>query len=214
MPYHNRVYSVDEYFFDKIDTQEKAYWLGYLAGDGHIDEKRGLISLHCKYDDREILLKFKEHLSAEHAIKKSKNGGYPSVYLRITCKRLCDRLVQLGLDSTKTKKCFIPDMSDHLKRHFIRGLFDADGCVTHGTLASGYKHRKVNFVGNKWLLGQVRELLNDIVTKPNRKLYNQKSIYALEYRSKYDMPIIYDYLYQGAVIYLSRKKQKFEEVIT
>lgn len=38
---NERSYALQEDYFDKIDTQEKAYWLGFIAADGCIGEQRG-----------------------------------------------------------------------------------------------------------------------------------------------------------------------------
>jgi len=45
----HRRYNLDETFFEKIDNEEKAYWLGFLAGDGAItDENRLRLRLAIK----------------------------------------------------------------------------------------------------------------------------------------------------------------------
>ena len=33
-------YTCDENYFEKIDTAEKAYWLGFMYTDGYIQNKR------------------------------------------------------------------------------------------------------------------------------------------------------------------------------
>ena len=38
-----RKYSLNESYFDDIDTADKAYFLGYLMADGYNDEKRGVV---------------------------------------------------------------------------------------------------------------------------------------------------------------------------
>lgn len=37
---HYRKYFHNENFFENIDTEEKAYWLGFMFADGYISEKR------------------------------------------------------------------------------------------------------------------------------------------------------------------------------
>lgn len=41
----HRKYSLDESFFAKIDNEEKAYWIGFLSGDGAITENKVRLSI-------------------------------------------------------------------------------------------------------------------------------------------------------------------------
>ena len=44
--------------FEKIDTEEKAYWLGFLYADGYVDPERGEIILGLAEKDKEHINKF------------------------------------------------------------------------------------------------------------------------------------------------------------
>ena len=55
-----RKYSINETFFDIIDTQEKAYVLGLLYADGYNNTDRNSVSLGLKETDREILDKVRK----------------------------------------------------------------------------------------------------------------------------------------------------------
>src|SRR5690606_34041342 len=50
-----RKYNIDETFFDVIDTEEKAYFLGFLYADGYNNTDRNSVALSLKEDDKEIL---------------------------------------------------------------------------------------------------------------------------------------------------------------
>ena len=55
----HRKYNLDETFFEKTDSEEKAYWLGFLAGDSAItDENRLRLRLAIK--DKKHLQRFKK----------------------------------------------------------------------------------------------------------------------------------------------------------
>ena len=66
---------VDENFFHDIDTQEKAYILGFFFADGCLT-KKGTFGIKIK--DKELLERIKQELKSEHKIIKCKpnKGSY------------------------------------------------------------------------------------------------------------------------------------------
>ena len=66
----------DEFFFDKIDTGEKAYWLGFIYADGYLDNRNG-VGIELDVKDKNHLEKFKKALQAELNVKiYYKNSTY------------------------------------------------------------------------------------------------------------------------------------------
>ena len=64
----------NEHYFDVIDTEEKAYFLGYLMADGNIStyNNQYYIKCACTKKDEEIIYKFKEVLDSKNAITHAK----------------------------------------------------------------------------------------------------------------------------------------------
>ena len=62
-------YTINEDYFDVIDNQDKAYWLGFIAADGYNREDRGYIEFRLHKQDIDILNKFKQCLSSNHNIQ-------------------------------------------------------------------------------------------------------------------------------------------------
>ena len=52
-----RKYEVNESFFDVIDTEEKAYFLGFLYADGYNNTDRNSVNLSLKETDKDILIR-------------------------------------------------------------------------------------------------------------------------------------------------------------
>ena len=68
--YHDKHTLIFDYF-DNIDTNEKAYWLGYLTADGTISKNNYKASLSSK--DLEIIEKFKKCINTTHPISTVKS---------------------------------------------------------------------------------------------------------------------------------------------
>lgn len=125
----NRKYKFNEHYFDKIDTKDKAYFLGWLYADGYNCKSAGMVSLGMNKKDIEILEKFKHYIESEHNIYSINSDN--TVRLTIGSQYLCDKLDQLGCIPAKSLvvewPLFIPS---YLVKFFIRGYFEGDGCIS------------------------------------------------------------------------------------
>lgn len=124
----NAKHHIDPEFFDSINTEEKAYVLGFILADGHIS-KHNTLMFGLKSDDVDVLYKIKSAMGSTHNITLSKNGN--AALLSIRCAHIGKRLNELGVYHDKTFSLKILDVvsqiPQELERHFIRGLFDGDG---------------------------------------------------------------------------------------
>lgn len=140
-----RTYSINHDYFNKIDTEDKAYFLGFLFADGCNISNAEAISLALEETDKEILEQFSRLISSDYPLKylnareiKNKKTGKtyiskPQYLFRITSKNLSQQLTKLGCVPRKSLILQFPtedQVSEHLIRHFIRGYFDGDGSFT------------------------------------------------------------------------------------
>lgn len=125
---------VNENVFEVIDTEEKAYWLGFMFADGCVNRTSDRIELSLKEEDYEHIKHFKSFLESEHTIGKKvktiNDKSYVSYRLGITNKKLKQDLINHGCVPNKTKVLQFPSLDKELIRHFIRGYVDGDGCIT------------------------------------------------------------------------------------
>lgn len=209
-----RKYSLNEHYFDSIDSQEKAYWLGFFAADGYNHKNKGCIEFRLHKQDVEILEKFKSCIEANNVIRL-----YKKTYCNLTLcsKYLCEKLAEYGLGQAKTYTLQLPILEESLMRHFIRGYFDGDGCFSvikrNDRKNPNSKTYQFNITGMEGPLSIIQQHLVDNVGVVKNSLKKRKSTIAvtIHYSGKNVCKKILDYLYNNATVYLQRKYNKYKE---
>lgn len=221
-----RPYNVREYsnYFNAIDTPEKAYILGILYADGCNSTEMRTISLTLKEEDLNILLKIKSNMNFPQEIKflkrsaEKNNTGYQrkDMYkLVVTDKQISEDLVKWGCVKAKTFKLKFPFfLQKSLIRHFIRGVFDGDGCINKCT-AKGNEWASYSFsiVGTDSLLSGIATHLSEVLNIKNppkgridrSRKYSSKEIVVLYIRGLNNLYKLMTYLYEDSTIHLERK---------
>lgn len=221
-----RKYPIVEDFFDKINTEEKAYVLGLLYADGWNQTERNSISLGLKETDKEILDKITaliqptkplQYVSTSNQRQKTGFENSQNQYrLVIANKHISQRLVELGCGKAKTYTLTFPteeQVPSHLIRHFVRGYFDGDGSV------SGDKQKQFCFVGTIDFLLPLQQILikelNFSETKLDRRHKDSdNNIRSLRYCGVNQCITFRDWLYKDATIFIERKKKIFDSYKT
>lgn len=208
-----RKFKFNESFFEKIDSEEKAYWLGFLYADGTQNGNQFQICL--KIDDKEHLEKFRKTIDSNHSIKKiiKKNhkAGFAALF-QISSKRFCKSLQDSGCVKNKTFIVKFPHLPDYLNRHFIRGVFDGDGTIGIMNKKYGYKKWSI-YSASQDFCKSITNILTkeniDVVLYERRYKDNRKPGFNVEIHKQNEFPKLYNYLYKDASVYLQRKKNKF-----
>jgi hypothetical protein len=205
-------YFVNENFFEKIDTEEKAYLLGFLFADGFVSEKHKYIEITLHNKDIEVLQNFVRCLYPEGRPISTSKIVYRRVVINST--KMVTDLVNLGCTQRKTFTLSFPNIPESMQRDFIRGYFDGDGSVS----VQRIKELHMSIVGTIDFLTSVKTILrsecdlNDTVYSerhPERK----NNIRALVYGGNIIMNRMYHYLYDNATIFLQRKHDVFVSVL-
>ena len=207
----HRKYPINEDFFDKIDTEGKAYFLGFLYADGCNQMKNfWSVVISLEIGDQEILQKFssmiyKEEQHAKEQVRiynRKHEGKGITASLCINSKHICQQVAKLGCVSNKTFSLTYPEwMPEHLQRHFIRGYFDGDGSLNNEQeKASG-----CTIVSTLKFLEHIKYLSNidSGIYKDNPK--NDTNTYVLRYSGNRNQLLFLHWIYSGATIYLQRK---------
>lgn len=220
----NKKYQVNDNYFEKIDTEEKAYWLGFLYADGNVrmhKGRSGILKLKLKQSDKDHIEKFNKCLDSNYSITdgveivKSKGKIYKCFCstLVIYNTKLVKDLCNYGCVENKTFKIKFPELKSKLIRHFIRGFFDGDGSVS--TYDNNYsKGGRMNMVsGSHQFLKECCDFLVNNLNLTNNEIKNHETYYTIEWGGRIDIELIFNFFYKNSNIYLDRKKKKFEEAV-
>ena len=212
----HEIYSYDKSFFDKIDSEIKAYILGFLYADGNVCRNVMQIALHKQ--DEEFLLLLKKAINSSHLIVNDR--GYKR--FRIGSKSLVDQLNKLGVTERKTATLTFPNeaiLPLNLRKHFIRGFFDGDGCITFSVSAFNKIKWKFQITSNFSFLNSIMSIFHEELgfnlTSLRKEKRSSSDVFYFEHSSTGSNKIrkIYDYLYGDSKFFLDRKKKKFELLI-
>jgi len=135
--------SFNSNYFDKIDTKEKAYWLGFLYADGYV--KKTNIVLCLSENDIDQLKAFCRVFNInEENIKyrnrKCQNKYYKSADVSLNDKTLVSGLKQNGCIENKSLRIRLPELNNHeLYMSFLLGYYDGDGVCGTSVICSGSK---------------------------------------------------------------------------
>jgi len=209
---HKRRYSLNENYFDLIDTEEKAYWLGFLAADGSVrfgtkDHPRSaVVRLKLSIIDKNHVEKFCSALGTDSPIKLNDRYAIASIH----SYHIVNSLSKYGIIPNKTFSTYFPILEPSLERHFIRGIVDGDGCFSMRKLKTGTLDPKFNVIGYKSLIIAVAEKLRQgckIKGSLHPAYGCSEDIWRFSVGGRLQVARLHKYLYDGATVYLDRKKK-------
>nr|DAX08864.1 MAG TPA: endonuclease [Bacteriophage sp.] len=196
----------NEHIFDSIDTEEKAYWIGFIFADGTINSspiREGIKSIYgfelsLGIKDLKHLEKFKKFIGYNKNLLIDNNRCRFS----IANKHFWTTLNNLGCTPNKSLTLKFPNISENLVKHFIRGYFDGDGCITR------YVHihtvtPRVIVLGTMDMLNNIIKYSDTIASLKHDKRHS-KEIFYLDWNKENSIKFI-NYIYNNSTIYLDRK---------
>lgn len=213
-----RKYSLNEHYFDEIDSPEKSYILGLLYADGSNNEKKYTISISLQENDKDTLEKIRLLVESEKPLEyldysnKHDNGyTYKNQYrLLFFSSYMCKTLKEKGVYPNKSLKLEFPIWIDEeYVRHFIRGYFDGDGCVCFSnngncivTITSTESFCSV-------FKNYIESLLKIHVTITDASCHNGITK-VVSISGKNQVKKFLDYIYNDSTIHLERKYKLYK----
>lgn len=211
----HRKYEVNNYYFEKVDTEDKAYFLGLFYADGYVNLKSNYIQLGLKEDDIDILHSFREYIGFNGNIRFDlMNNKTKFRRIIIQSQRLCNDLNKLGCFQKKSLILKFPNeqqVPNHLLNHFVRGYFDGDGYISCGIKQNNEKYVHVSITSTlDFCLVLKHTVYNSLGVKssihktPTNDI--TKNITVGGFRS---CILLLDWLYDKSTIFLKRKHNKY-----
>lgn len=212
--YDTRKYSYNERFFQTIDTEQKAYWLGFIAADGSIINNGSVLQITLQLSDKEHLERFIKDIDGDSEMVKERsqkaNGKeYPAARVNVCSKILCNDLFNKGITPRKGFVLDFPDLNKEMLKHYLRGYFDGDGSIsTNGKYRKGDPKYAINIIATEKFLEEFIVHMFDygitrvkLQSKGPMKVWNKCGINQIL--------SVFHYLYDNSNVYLERKYQYF-----
>lgn len=124
----------NEDFFQNIDTQVKAYWLGYIAADATVCDNVGSLRAFRFFlaeKDRNAVFRLAQDLNFTGTIYYC--GKQQQFGIAFNSEKFCHDLENHGIIDWKSKgdpQKLLSNVPLHLMSHFILGFFDGDGGIS------------------------------------------------------------------------------------
>jgi len=195
--------SLNDNFFEKIDSQEKAYILGWIGSDGTIG-KRGF-TIAIQNSDEDILIKLKDIICSEIPIVNYINStGTLMSSFDINSGKISKDLCKLFKINPGKKSDIVrlPQIDKKYFWSFIRGYFDGDGTIND-----------LDKTCKKYLIASIRSTSNFILND-FKKAIDIKSYLTVGHSISWENKFAYSFLeemYKDAIIWLPRKRNRFEK---
>ncbi len=219
-------------YFKDIDTNEKAYWLGFLFADAYVTKTNGSMRLKLSIKDEETLDKFILAVGADGSLKKQ-YGPYEtcgvSKEVTISDRQFVSHLIRHGCVNKKSLIIRFPELSSReLDLAFMMGFFDGDGNESNTAFCCGssgfiddvcikfdidrdskrVRHEKENlwivYLGVK-LFKEMLEVYHDSMPRKRRVHEDQGLIVGSPYSEENAKPTTIQKIILGKV-----RKRKFE----
>lgn len=216
----NKKYKMDDSYFNKINTPEKAYWLGFIYADGNL--YNGGLQIGLADRDKDHLELLLNCLKSNHPIYKDQKG-YKLIIRR---DELYQNLKKLGLTERKSLVLAPPSL-DILPKEFtpsfLLGYFDGDGSIS---INDTKKTWFVSIISTLEMCQWIRNELRIVGINGDGCLHQElrrgdKNVWYIDYgggfkteRGQSFIKKLYNYLYHNCPVFLKRKKDKFIECVT
>jgi len=206
-----------EHFFQKINCEENAYFLGLLIADGNVFKdntgRQASISITLDLKDEYMLQKFKEVLQVDTSIG---HDGRGCGQIAIRSNIMAEDLAKYGVVPRKSYHTYLPEIPNQYMWHVLRGIFDGDGSILAKPSPNKDERNRflhsISFCGTHKLMEDISNYIFEnlaLKQKPTVYDYKDRQLSELKIQNIDDIYLFGTYMYKGATIFLDRKYKIF-----
>ncbi len=223
---HPRKWAVDESFFERLDREDVAYWLGFISGDG-CNHRGQAMRVTISTRDEEHLDRLRLAMGSKRPLTRQRQDAEPGRIGRAEARtfvaweawsmKMCGDLERLGVVARKSSRRSWPDaLPESQARHFCRGYVDANGGLYGRSRGDSYVLR-FSVCGNVAFLEAMQQRLIEQCQLNRTQILHRPGIVSwfgeLEYSGRRQVSRIFHWLYDGATVWLPRKRERVEKYI-
>lgn len=219
-PYLNKGF--DEQYFKKVDSSDKAYWLGYLFNVSYMFEDGFFLFSRRQSNHFDALMDFCKdtglttdlfRYSDTRSQKKLNSLTYNVAF---TSKEFVQGFKGYfpGGTSFETKEANYPNISPEFNRDFIRGLFDSGSSVFQSSKGKRMAPH-IWIDGSYEMLRKIQQILIeevDVTSHIGERGATNRQPHAMKLSSIKKLPDFILYLYDNATHYNTHKYQQLIEL--
>jgi len=202
--------------FEIIDSEIKAYYLGYICADGCVNQKSRqiIVAFGCSIKDYDFMIMMRDKFSPESKVNIRKIGSgfkkskkYGSCGFSVCNSNIGNQLIKLGVIPNKSLILKMPDIPKEFLGPFWRGYFDGDGSIS----VSKTKKPPIycQLVGTYEMMDSLKNTMLEIYPSDANVIKHpqtKNNTYTLKYAG-YKAIAFLQWIYKDATIYLERKYQ-------
>ena len=212
-----QIYKINQDYFDKINTKEKAYLLGFVAADGYTTDGN-VFGVTVSTIDLDVINFIKKQLESEHPVRRftrvlenNKIGDYSE--FRISNKKIKDVLHSYSIEPRKSLTLNIEEviknslMNESLIPSFLLGYFDGDGGIYHYNPEEGTEQFSMSITGTLETCNYYKKYFQDIgfLTKRHK---DNKNNYTYQIGGRNQVKKALDLLYEDTPEFFFKRKHK------
>jgi len=221
--YKRSKYQHNKNFFNKINSHEKAWVLGWFYSDGS-NQYPKCIKLALAEEDKHILEIMKELFKYTGPIpcyldKRSKEPDkarwQKMCEFTINGKELGQQLINLGCMNRKTFKLKMPTkewVPEKFLNSFILGVWEGDGSIKLRKMGNHY-NSSIDITGTKDLIYNLKKYSCSILSLPFGSIEphkTSKGIFTWRFSGNHQVKKFLEWAYKDCKYRLNRKYQKYQ----
>lgn len=207
-------------YFKNIDSHQKAYFVGLIASDGSVYNKKekyptaqNTMQISLKTYDEYILDVLHKELNTNRKCSRVTSTGVST--FQIASDEIYNDLAQYGIIPNKTWNLHIKNIPKEFIPSFLLGYFDGDGCISSSTTIS---KTGVGICGTEPCVKSITKLLDEMGLKyslcqDKRKYKNDYGFFNITFKNTSEKYCFLKTIYANECDCLYRKKKLAMEFI-